>query len=207
MKSPPPVDGDLVTRDRLIRAAVTLFQRRGYHGTGVSEILAQAGVPKGSLYHHFPDGKESLGIAALEWLTVEMETHLDRCATRSVPARRTVEAFFRGAADWLAENDYSTGALLSVMAQEAGPAEARLMVKLEESYQRVTDAFSRALATSIPPTGKADTTALAQTLLAALDGAVPMARAARSRAPILAVLDVALTLLRQPAQDAGPGRP
>ncbi|MCO5059718.1 MAG: TetR/AcrR family transcriptional regulator [Rhizobiaceae bacterium] len=80
-----------MTRDRLVQAAVTLFQRR-YHGTGISEILAHAGVPKGSLYHHFQTARESLGIAALEWLmTVEMETHFDRCAVRqrSVPAART----------------------------------------------------------------------------------------------------------------------
>ena len=46
------------TRDRLVTAATRLFRQRGYDGTGVAEILAAAGVPKGSLYHYFPDGKD-----------------------------------------------------------------------------------------------------------------------------------------------------
>jgi len=42
------------TRDRLVQAATRLFRQRGYDGTGLTEILTEAGVPKGSLYHHFP---------------------------------------------------------------------------------------------------------------------------------------------------------
>ena len=45
------------SRDRLVTAATRLFRQRGYDGTGLAEILSEAGVPKGSLYHHFPDGK------------------------------------------------------------------------------------------------------------------------------------------------------
>jgi TetR/AcrR family transcriptional repressor of lmrAB and yxaGH operons len=61
MTSSPPS-----TRDRLIRSAATIFRDKGYHGTGLAEILADAGVPKGSLYHHFPNGKSDLAIAAAD---------------------------------------------------------------------------------------------------------------------------------------------
>src|SRR5690348_17716850 len=49
------------TRDRLLDASGELFRRQGYTGTGVKQILAQASAPFGSLYHHFPGGKEELG--------------------------------------------------------------------------------------------------------------------------------------------------
>ena len=52
------------TRDRLILAGATLFRERGFHGTSVADILARAQAPKGSLYHHFPDGKADLALAA-----------------------------------------------------------------------------------------------------------------------------------------------
>lgn len=55
------------TRDRLIRAAAELFRTRGYGGTGLSEVLAQAQAPKGSMYHHFPAGKADLALAAADW--------------------------------------------------------------------------------------------------------------------------------------------
>ncbi|MEM9794900.1 MAG: TetR/AcrR family transcriptional regulator [Pseudomonadota bacterium] len=51
------------TRGRLISAAARLFQERGYHATSVSDVLGASGVPKGSLYHHFPAGKSDLADA------------------------------------------------------------------------------------------------------------------------------------------------
>lgn len=57
----------LSTRERLVMNAALLFQQRGYHGVGVAEILEASGAPKGSLYHHFPNGKADLAVAAAEW--------------------------------------------------------------------------------------------------------------------------------------------
>jgi TetR/AcrR family transcriptional regulator, lmrAB and yxaGH operons repressor len=74
------------TRDRLVATATRLFRQRGYDGTGVAEILAEAGVPKGSLYHHFPDGKSDLACAAADWTATEI------C--------RVINDSFRDAKDW-----------------------------------------------------------------------------------------------------------
>lgn len=57
----------LPTKDRLIRAAADLFRSRGYHGVGLAEVLSTAAAPKGSLYHHFPNGKSDLAMAAATW--------------------------------------------------------------------------------------------------------------------------------------------
>ncbi|MBM1310090.1 TetR/AcrR family transcriptional regulator [Sulfitobacter mediterraneus] len=62
----------LSTKDRLIRSAANLFRVRGYHGVGLNDILAHANAPKGSLYHHFPDGKPDLAKAAAVWASDEM---------------------------------------------------------------------------------------------------------------------------------------
>lgn len=53
------------TRARLTEAAAALLRRQGYHATGLAEIVATAGAPRGSLYFHFPGGKEELVCAAL----------------------------------------------------------------------------------------------------------------------------------------------
>ena len=60
-------DRPLSTKERLIRSAAELFRKRGYSGVGVAEILEAAGAPKGSLYHHFPNGKADLAQAAATW--------------------------------------------------------------------------------------------------------------------------------------------
>jgi TetR/AcrR family transcriptional repressor of nem operon len=51
-------------RSRLLEAGVTLFAEKGYHGTGVKDIVERADVPKGSFYNYF-DSKEAFGAAIL----------------------------------------------------------------------------------------------------------------------------------------------
>lgn len=60
------------TRIKLATQAGYLFQQKGYHGVGLSEILDRAGVPKGSLYHHFPNGKADLALAAADIASTEV---------------------------------------------------------------------------------------------------------------------------------------
>jgi TetR/AcrR family transcriptional regulator, lmrAB and yxaGH operons repressor len=68
---------DLPTRERLIVTAATLFRQNGYHATGLAELLLAARVPKGSLYHHFPDGKADLAMAAADWVAAEYVRIMD----------------------------------------------------------------------------------------------------------------------------------
>ncbi len=65
------------TREKLALKAGLLFQQKGYHGVGLAEILQAAGAPKGSLYHHFPNGKADLALAAADIASTEMLRIID----------------------------------------------------------------------------------------------------------------------------------
>jgi AcrR family transcriptional regulator len=67
-----------VTREHLLTVATTLFAERGYEATSIEAVLQEAGVSRGSLYHHFK-GKEALFEAVLEALETDV-------------GRRTMEA-------------------------------------------------------------------------------------------------------------------
>jgi TetR/AcrR family transcriptional repressor of lmrAB and yxaGH operons len=54
------------TKQRMLEVTGELMRRRGFHGTGLSEIVERSRAPKGSLYFHFPGGKDELAAAALE---------------------------------------------------------------------------------------------------------------------------------------------
>src|SRR5690349_23844720 len=54
------------SRAALVDNAATLFRRQGYAATGLNQILDEAGVKPGSLYHHFPRGKQQLAAAVVE---------------------------------------------------------------------------------------------------------------------------------------------
>ncbi|NRA68001.1 MAG: helix-turn-helix transcriptional regulator, partial [Pseudobacteriovorax sp.] len=55
------------TKQQLISVASLMFAERGYHGVGISEILSEANVTKGSAYFHFPGGKEDLAYVCMEF--------------------------------------------------------------------------------------------------------------------------------------------
>lgn len=54
------------TKKRILEAAAELFRRRGYHGTGLNQVLEESGAPRGSLYFHFSGGKQELAVSAVD---------------------------------------------------------------------------------------------------------------------------------------------
>jgi TetR/AcrR family transcriptional regulator, lmrAB and yxaGH operons repressor len=74
------------TRARILSAALRLFRKRGYHGAGLNDILELANAPKGSLYHHFPDGKEEIGVAVVAEITRSILTLLESSRARTTVA-------------------------------------------------------------------------------------------------------------------------
>ena len=80
----PSNSGD--TRERLLTAAQRLFRKRGYHATSLNDILEAAQAPKGSLYHHFPGGKEALGVSVVEKISNSLLSLLAQSRARSTEA-------------------------------------------------------------------------------------------------------------------------
>jgi AcrR family transcriptional regulator len=68
------------TMGALIGAARALFAERGYAGVGTEEIVQQAGVTRGALYHHFRGGKEELFRAVLIQLSAETVQRVGQAA-------------------------------------------------------------------------------------------------------------------------------
>jgi TetR/AcrR family transcriptional repressor of lmrAB and yxaGH operons len=58
---------DSNSRARIVRSAAALFGSRGLSGTSFSDVLADSGAPRGSIYHHFPRGKKQLAEDAIGW--------------------------------------------------------------------------------------------------------------------------------------------
>ena len=54
------------SRARLVDTALRLFVTQGYAATSVTQILEQAEMARGALYHHFPDGKQQLFVAVVD---------------------------------------------------------------------------------------------------------------------------------------------
>jgi AcrR family transcriptional regulator len=73
------------TQATLVGTARRLFTERGYAGVGTEEIVREAGVTRGALYHHF-DGKAGLFQAVFEQLEEQLARRLaDEALSRSDP--------------------------------------------------------------------------------------------------------------------------
>lgn len=78
------------TKEVILKAATSLFQRQGFHGTGLNQIIEESGAPKGSIYYHFPNGKEEIATEAIN----QMKQHVLEKAQEDLSEKDTaVEAF------------------------------------------------------------------------------------------------------------------
>jgi TetR/AcrR family transcriptional repressor of lmrAB and yxaGH operons len=169
-------------RDELVRTAMRLFRRQGYSGTGLQQILAESGAPKGSLYHYFPGGKDEIGAAAVELAgTLVAETLADLAARHASPAA-FLRAYFRTYAGWMEESGFQSGCPIATTLLETAPnspaitaagdaALSRWLEIMQEVFRR--DGLDAAAARR-----------RAQLTIASLEGALLLARTARSRAPL-----------------------
>ena len=82
------------SRAALVDTAALLFRRQGYAATGVNQILETANVKAGSLYHHFPKGKQELAAAVVDSVGSGIERRL-----RAVPRQRIAGGRHRGGLD------------------------------------------------------------------------------------------------------------
>lgn len=79
------------SRAALIETAATLFRRQGYAATGLNQILDEAGVKPGSLYHHFPHGKQQLAAAVVDAAGAGIDQLLRRFLAGHLPVADVVD--------------------------------------------------------------------------------------------------------------------
>src|SRR4029453_18286219 len=96
-------------RRSAVRTAVRLFRRQGFHATGLAQILAESGSPRGSFSFHFSDGKEHRGAEAVAYAGAAIEALWARAALEAEDAGDFLEQIARQAARWLEGSDWRGG--------------------------------------------------------------------------------------------------
>jgi AcrR family transcriptional regulator len=106
------------TRQRILDTTAELFRRRGFNGTGLKQIVAQANAPFGSIYHFFPGGKEELGAEVIR-TSGAMYQELIETIIKAAPDIVTgVRDCFTGAAEVLKATDYADACPIETVALE-----------------------------------------------------------------------------------------
>ncbi|MCB9638023.1 MAG: TetR/AcrR family transcriptional regulator [Myxococcales bacterium] len=184
------------TKQRMIEVAARLFQRQGYHGTGLNQVLQESQAPKGSMYFHFPEGKEELAEAAIAYageLTQQaiLETMGD--ARSLEEALQRVILYFEGA---FLRSDGEDGCPVALLAMEMAPYSERLQVACAAVYRDWTLLIAGYLEGMGFPDELREV--WAEWALLVVEGALLLSRTYRSIKP----LEQAAAMLVQQAQHA-----
>jgi TetR/AcrR family transcriptional repressor of lmrAB and yxaGH operons len=173
------------TRTRMIETTARLLQHRGYHGASLNEILDACGAPRGSLYFHFPGGKEQLAIEATHAAVAEATQALAAMLAQSKNAAAGVRAYAEAAAQLMRESDYTFGCPVSPLILDASGGVAELAKLCRDAFETWTGMIAQALAAAGAP--KARAASLALLSVTAIEGALLAARAYRDIKPLMTV--------------------
>src|SRR5262249_34099635 len=146
-----------------------LFRRQGYASTGLQQIVDESGAPKGSLYHYFPGGKESLAEAAVEMAGGLLRETLEQLAAKHREPQAFVQAWCRVMAGWMEESGFHSGCPIATTLLENAPRSRRIAAAGRRAFDGWIDVVARVLERD-SGTKKADARRRAEVLVAAMEG-------------------------------------
>lgn len=169
-------------RRPIVDAAISLFRRQGYAGTGVNDIIDLSGAPKGSLYHYFPAGKASIAVASVEEAGQRVATTLGELAVTARSTGELLKAHARLLAGWMRKSGYRDGCPISTVLLELAPEDRAVAEAGRRAYAARLAVITDQLIRDGVSAGRAPR--LATLCVSALQGALIQSRVERSGAPI-----------------------
>jgi TetR/AcrR family transcriptional regulator, lmrAB and yxaGH operons repressor len=182
------------SRAALIDNAATLFRRQGYAATGLNQILDEAGVKAGSLYHHFPCGKQQLAAAVVESAGADIEQLLRRFLSTGRPVADIVDRWIDLLAAGLA-GDHRDGCPIEPIATESVNASPSVRAASARAFKGWRAAIEDRLRSDGWSAPEAEQVALQ--VISLIEGSLILSRIAGDAAALDAAQPAARSLLRR----------
>lgn len=176
MRSHKTITPELDTRQRLVTAMAAALQRRGLHGVGLTELLADAAAPKGVLYHHFPGGKAELAVAAIEATGARIAAQLDDLVAAGTAPVPMLRAWLAAARQQLERSRFEHGCPLATVALESTAEDKAIRAAVAQAFAAIRLRLARLLSAAGVATPRAGN--LATLIVAAYEGALMQSRVA-----------------------------
>jgi TetR/AcrR family transcriptional repressor of nem operon len=135
-----------LTRDKLLDQGVTMLMERGYHGTGLQELLTGVQVPKGSFYNYFAS-KEDFGAEVVRHYIEPFIRQLDECLSQpDGDALAALKRYFQDLIEELERRQFKGGCLLGNLIGEIGDTNETCLEALREAVHRYRNKLEEGLA-------------------------------------------------------------
>jgi TetR/AcrR family transcriptional regulator, lmrAB and yxaGH operons repressor len=179
------------SRASMVRSAASIIRSRGVSATSLSDVLADSGAPRGSIYHHFPDGKRQLAEDAITWTSERVLAHL-RAGAPSRPSE-VLERFIAMWRQVVVTSGATAGCVVAGVAIDTGPDDKALMDVVRATFRSWAAVLAEQLEAAGVPSQRAKPIAMAT--LAAMEGALILCRAEGNVKPLDAVAEELMRLL------------
>jgi AcrR family transcriptional regulator len=157
----------------MVRSAASLIRRRGLSATSFSDVVADSGAPRGSIYHHFPKGKAQLAEDAISWTSETMLAH-----QRSCPATTPSEVLGWFIEMWrqvVLRSGGAAGCVVAGVAVDTTAGEPGLIEVVRSTFRLWIEVLAEQLEAAGVPADRATPIAVAS--LAGMEGALILCRA------------------------------
>lgn len=185
-------------KEDILLAGIDVMKRQGYNGTSVKDIVDAAGVPKGSFYNYF-DSKESFALDAIE--------HTAACnfvysqgilSNQSKKPLARLEEYFSAGIDCACDSEFKVGCFLGNMCQEMSDTSDSIRNKLKFVLSNQSGLIAKVIEEHQTEERRSapDAKTTAEFLFNAWEGSLMRAKAAESKEPFEAFMQMLRHLLK-----------
>ena len=185
--------------ERLIAVTSTLVRERGVHATGLKDIARAASVPMGSLYFHFPAGKNELVVAALRASGDLVTAVVADFFTRAPNARQAVHDFIEFMGTSLEQTRFTQGCPVATVGLELGAEDDAVATVIDHAFS----SWSAIVEQHLQADGYPNAKSMAMLVVSALEGGLLLSRVRRSIAPLQDVAAAIDDMLRRSTSSSG----
>lgn len=192
------------TKLRMLETTARLLQHRGYYGTSLNDILKESGSPRGSLYFHFPGGKDQLVLEATRAAVEEATQDLRECLASAETPAQGVRTFVEAAATALRKTDYTFGCPVAPVILDAAGDVTELSDLCRQAFEEWVGLLEESFIKGGMPEDRAY--ALALLVESSIEGLLLIARSYRNADLLLSVAAELEAVIEGMLQAQGEGK-
>lgn len=174
-------------KEKIIAAAAELFEEQGYHATGLAQILEKSQTPKGSLYYYFPDGKQQLAVATVNYTAETLATRIRAGLDQTEDLSEAISGLIHAIAGQIERSGYKSGGPLTALAMETATSDPEINQACREAFQQIRQPIEDKLRSS--GIEEERVRSLGTLIISAIEGGTLLSRTHHSGSPLRVMVE------------------
>ena len=194
------------TKEKIVRSAKKLFNRNGYKGTSLNQIVEESGIQKGGLYYYFSD-KEELALEVIKKAENDFIQFLSTSA-KGKTAYEKITNQMSAILNYHKRNQCRAGCIFGNSALEMANESEKVRNAIKDVFKKWEGLVQNLLEDAVKKGSLAKkfenkTAELAKTVVAAIEGGIMLAKTARDYNQLKTVINSVIFLFFNKEENYG----